>query len=450
MPLPPLKERHAVMIKNHEALSPEGAFTLEMWISPGKKMEGYSGAVLLDKKYVDDAGYKLSFGGGKDGEQRTLRADLGFGRKSVTWRSQRVKFKTGEWYHIAFTYDGTGTGQFFVDGQLAGRETFDGLGGIAPGKKDLSIGDRYGSNYHGFPGRIDQVRLSRGVLEFRPVRIERATDRSSFERMEKDVVLRYRVTNLQRAALKDATFSMEINAQKLKPKQLTELSPGAVRLISFPLDTRMRPDQYLVSATYATSGKDSFQVKENFPITIVPRKLANEYPVMMWGGGLTEQDRLIEIGFTHALGTRANYAKIWEAGKAVDPNTEKRMQVARQQLDQALARGLTFSSALAPAVYLRSDKMYQRVDREGKYFTGREDVCGLFPELQKYCYNVGVSMAKGYGDLPAFGGALLHTEVRGHSRPCFHKHDLKAFQVASGLKIPKEVVTQRGTDYDCP
>ncbi|NOX99514.1 MAG: LamG domain-containing protein, partial [Verrucomicrobia bacterium] len=444
---PVTDERHAVMVKNHADLSPEGAFSVEMWISPGKKMEGYSGAVLLDKKYVSDTDYKLSFGGGKTGEIRTLKVELGFGKKSATWNSDRVKFETGKWYHIAFTYDGEGTVQFLVNGQLSGGGTIGGLGSIAPGIKDLSIGDRYGSNYHGFPGRIDQVRLSKGILEFRPVRIQRVSDRSVFNRMEKEVELRYRITNLQRSSLKKSTFSMQLGAQKTKVMQVPELQSGKSQELAFPLDTRLRPDSYQVATIFSNKGKPAFQLKESFPVTLVARKLPNEFPVLMWGGGLQELDRMKKIGFTHALGPRANYGKIWQAGKAVDPDTKERQQETRGQLDRALAMGITFASQSAPATYLRNNKKYQRVDREGKVFKGREDICGLFPEIQKFCYNTGVSMARAYGDLPAFGGALLHTEVRGHSRPCFHQRDIEAFKAATGLAIPKEVITQRGVNY---
>ncbi len=444
---PVVDERHAMMVKSHKSLSPDGAFTAEMWINPGEKMEGYPGAVLLDKKYVSDKDYKFSFGGTKEGDRRTLRVELGFGRKSVTWRSDRTSFEIGKWRHVAFTYDGLGTVRFFVDGQDAGGGTVDGLGGIAPGTRDLSIGDRFGSLYHGFPGRIDQVRLSEGVLEFRPVHIERISDRSNFLRMEKDAELRFRVTNLQRRALQESVFTVTVGTQKSERHQLPELASGKFRDISFPLDTRMRPDRYQVTADFSAPGASAFQMEQSFPVSIVARKLPNEFPVVMWGGGLRELDRLKEIGFTHALGGRADYGKIWQAGEAVAPNAEERMRATRRDLDRALAKGLTFASQSAPAVYLRGNEKYQRVDREGKPFEGRPDVCALYPEIQKFCYNVGVSMAEGYGDLPAYGGALLHTEVRGHSRPCFHKHDLEAFRIASGLEIPAEAHSQRGVDY---
>jgi hypothetical protein len=75
-------------------------------------------------------------------------------------------------------------------------------------------------------------------------------------------------------------------------------------------------------------------------------------------------------------------------------------------------------------------------------------VCGLFAEMPEFCYNVGASVAKAYGNHPAMQSAMVHTEVRGHSRPCYHAHDRQAFKVATGLDdIPEGVKTQRGTPY---
>ena len=56
-------------------------------------------------------------------------------------------------------------------------------------------------------------------------------------------------------------------------------------------------------------------------------------------------------------------------------------------------------------------------------------------------------MGQTYGRFPAFGGALIHTEVRDHARPCFHAQDLDAFRQHAGFDIPKEVASSRGVDY---
>ncbi len=48
---------------------------------------------------------------------------------------------------------------------------------------------------------------------------------------------------------------------------------------------------------------------------------------------------------------------------------------------------------------------------------------------------------------PAFGAALIHTEVRDNADLCFHTHDFEAFRKASGIDIPPEVVSRSGVDY---
>ncbi len=448
---PVIDERHGMMVKNDPALTPAGAFTIEMWIKPGEGAKEYASSVLLDKKYIPTGhtDYILSINGSGTDSLRRLSMQMGFGHRSVNWHSDRVDFMIGKWSHIAFTYDGAGTGEFFINGQLKGSRREDGIGSLMPGSRPLSVGDRSGSNYRGFPGVIDQVRISNGVLEFRPVRIERITDRQTFARMEKDVALKFRVTNLKRLPLAKARLTFAIDTEAPVAVDVAALAVGASREIPFSLDTKMRPDSYRISARLTTLDKAPFSVGETFPVTIVPRKLPDEFPVLMWGSGLTEIERLKRIGFTHALGIRANYGKIFKAGKPAPANDSEKLQQTRRQLDAGFAAGITFASQSAPGTYLRPDPKYQRIGRDGKPYSGnREDICASIPEIKTFVHNVGVSLAESYGDLPAFGAALLHTEVRGHSRPCFHPHDRDAFKRASGgLEIPDEVVTQRGVDY---
>ncbi|HBL48440.1 MAG TPA: hypothetical protein DDZ90_34170, partial [Planctomycetaceae bacterium] len=83
-------------------------------------------------------------------------------------------------------YDGAGRGRFLVNGLPHGEKTVAGVGAITAGTRPLTIGDRNGSNYGGFPGLVDQVRISSGELEFRPVRFDRLTQRSCYIRMEQN------------------------------------------------------------------------------------------------------------------------------------------------------------------------------------------------------------------------------------------------------------------------
>lgn len=444
---PIIDKRHWAMVKDAPHLSPRGAFTLEMWIKPEKEIEKAGSVYLLDKKYVSDTDYQLVFNGAGRTGSRTLKAVLGFGNRSETWFSDPLQLEPETWYHVVFLYNGAGRGRFLINGIPWGEKTVTNVGAVAPGSRFLTIGDRNGSNYGGFPGLIDQVRISEGELEFRPVRFERISQRSCFVRMEPNRTLDFEVTNLQRTPLPEATVTWSLNGLVQGTSTLKNLAPGEPRTVAFPLNTALRPDQYELKAELTTGKTAGTTAEASFPIQIVSRPLPDRFPVVMWGANINEIDRLKEIGFTHATGFRANYSKIWQAGKPTLADNEEQVQIMREGLDRGLANGISFYAGLSPGAWLRSQEKLQRVDRDGTHHASREDVCPLFPQIKEFCYNVGVSVAETYGDYPAFDSALLHTEVRGHSRPCFHEHDRDAFRKFAGIDIPAEAGPPRGVDY---
>jgi hypothetical protein len=217
--------RHRAWVKCDPRLSPAGAFTLEMWIRPKPEWADYPDCFLLDKKYVAHDDYQLVLGASDAAGRRVLRACLGFGADSETWYSRPVRFEPGTWHHLAFTYDAKGTGAFFIDGVPYGSTTHAGRKQIGPGKHGLSIGDRIGSLYHGFPGHIDQVRICDGTREFRRVKLERISPRACFVRMESGVELRLAVTNLQSAPLGRSTVRFEADGMAANEVTLDGLAP---------------------------------------------------------------------------------------------------------------------------------------------------------------------------------------------------------------------------------
>ena len=176
---------HRAMVANHPQLTPAGGFTVEMWLRPKPELASdYPEAFLLDKKYVAHDDYQLILGAPAPDGTRVLRACLGFGQDSATWYSRPLRLEPGVWHHLAFTYDGAGTGSFLVDGAPWGEKRIAGRGAINPGKHGLSIGDRIGSYYHGFPGFLDQVRSVTACCEFRRVKLQLVSDRTCFVRRE--------------------------------------------------------------------------------------------------------------------------------------------------------------------------------------------------------------------------------------------------------------------------
>ncbi|MHC4399052.1 MAG: LamG-like jellyroll fold domain-containing protein [Planctomycetota bacterium] len=443
-------KRHRAAAKSHADLSPAGPFTLELYVKPKPELgSDYPDAFLLDKKYVAHHDYQLILGRPDRNGSRVLRACLGFGEDSSTWHSRPVRLEPDAWYHVAFTYDGAGTGSFFLDGVPWGSSKVDARKGISPGRHLLSIGDRIGSYYHGFPGYLDQVRISRGALEFRRAKFELASDRACFLRMEPDASLRFAVTNLQRGPLTGGIVSLALPSATEKKVAVPRLGPAETLTIDYPLNTRLRPDEYRLTARLAVEDPAPYESEESFAVRIVPRQPPHQFPVLMWGvyGSVTKEiERLERIGFTHVLGLGADTARIFEAKSPTEAADPEKVAQAKQMLDEALARGIRVAASLSPGAAMRSREALRRIDRNGKPYS-RDDVCGLFPELQELCHNVGASVVQTYGHFPAFEAAMIHTEVRDHANPCFHDHDRAAFRKAAGFDVPPEIAGRRGVDY---
>ena len=440
---------HGAKVKDHPALSPKGAFTLELWIKPKPELKDYPSAFLIDKKYVSHTDYQMILGpAGKHGNTRTLRVVLGYGADSATYTSDSAVYSAETWYHIAFTYDAAGNGRFYRDGSALGGTNHAGREAVAPGKRFLTIGDRNGSLYHGFPGFIDQVRISNGALEFRPAKFGLKSDRTTFIRME-EVSLEFTVTNMLRTKLEGGVCRFAAAETVETRIELPELEPGAVHTVPFRLDTSLRPGQYNIHARMELPGDTPYVSEERFPVTIVPRPLPHSMPVVMWGVGgidnvLDEMDTLKDIGFTHCLGCSANMGTIWDAGAPTTANTDEHVASAKKMLDSALARGFRVMIGLTPGRWAKSKKEFRRVDRNGE---AHEDVNGLFPEIQQFCYNAGASVAQTYGRFPALDGAMVHTEVRGASQTSFSEMDRRAFRDFAGYNIPDEVGIKNGLRY---
>ena len=123
-------------------------------------------------------------------------------------------------------------------------------------------------------------------------------------------------------------------------------------------------------------------------------------------------------------------------GAPTEADGPEAVAATRRALDDALARGLGICAALSPASRLEEMPGLARVDRQGKTLE-KTEVCALTPSLVPFCENVGASVAKTYGQFPAFEAALLDTEIRDGAQPCFHAYDRAAFKKATGLDVPR-------------
>ncbi len=433
-------KRHAAVTGPRPALSPKGAFSLEMWIRPKAEFTPELRCYLLDKKYVDHTDYQWQIMEDVGG-QRRMMVSLGFGSDSKAMHSEPLKLTTDMWHHVAFTYNGAGAGRFYHNGTAAGGTTYPGFGPVVTGTKPLSIGDRIGSNHGGFPGLIDEVRVCDGVLSFERVALQIASNRQVWRRMETARPVEILCTNLRRDTLKGAKLIVDFGGKK-EIFLLPDLGPGRLHTAKFNVNTALKAGKYALSARleagdYATEQATEFQ--------LVPRP-APRMPVIMWGGGAEEMDRMKDIGFTHFIGLRPDVMDTWTEKKPMLAGRPDVIAANRRDLDTALANGMEVVASISPGRDFAENPKYQRVDRTGKPYA-RKDLCASLPEFEPFFQNVGVSVARAYGDHPAFTTTLIDSEVRDASQPSFNPVDIENYRKFANAEIPAEVVFRSGVEW---
>jgi hypothetical protein len=434
--------RHAALSGPKPALSPKGAFTLEMWIRPKPDWTPSQRAYLLDKKYVDHNDYAWQVTEADKAGARRFFVTLGFGGESKVIHSDPVKLQPA-WQHAAFVYDGAGEGTFFLNGSRIGGMKLTGYGAVTPGVKALSIGDRLGSNYGGFPGYIDEVRICEGALKFERASLVITSSRSVWRRMETGVKpLEIVCTNLRREKVAGARLRLSC-AGKDEEFILPDIKPGGRHTATHLPDTTLKPGLYTLKVRFESAG---YTTEQTSTYEIVPRP-APRMPVVMWGAGGDEIARLKDIGFTHFIGLRdAGSAEMWLRKRELPPGKPEDIARTTNVLDDALRNGLEVVASLSPSEVLKSDPKNLRVDRSGKVYE-RQDICASLPEFAPFFQTMGQSIAKTYGSHPAFTSALINTEVRDHNAPSFNPVDVEGYRKFANADIPSEVVHKWGVDY---
>lgn len=430
-------KRHAALVS---VLPVKGAFTLEMWIKPKAEFKPELRCFLLDKKYVDHTDYQWQIGEADKGGLRRMWVTLGFGAESRQIYSLPLKLGE-EWQHVAFTYDGAGEGKFYRNGTAAGGAKLEGFGAVVPGKKELSLGDRLGSNYGGFPGLIDEVRICDGVLSFERVAMQIVASRAVWKRMETARPIDIVVTNLKRDTMKAATLKASLGG-KTEDFIVPDLAAGKSFTAKFSLNTALKPAAYELRARFETG---DYATEQSTKLQIVGR-MPPRMPVIMWGAGGDEIPRLKDLGFTHFIGLGADYGTMWENRAIAPPAKPEVIAKNRAILDSALANGLEVVASLSPSRVLESDPKNLRIGRDGKPYT-RQDICASMPDFAPFFQVVGMSAGKAYGDHPAFATALIDTEVRDSSQVSFNAVDVEAYKKFANTDIPAEVSAKWGVEW---
>lgn len=449
---PHADKHHALVVGPHPSLSPVGAFTLEMWVHPTAEFPNASLVYLLDKKYASHSDYQWQLLPPTANGSRSMVVHLGFGKDSESFATEPLSFPVDTWQHLAITYDGRGTVRFFKNGSSVGNVTRLGRLGIESGPLPLCIGDRTGSHYGGFPGVLDEVRLTTGAREFSPARISFDISRRAWVRREPAPSVKITISNLLEQPLERGVLVWRVPGQPAEKIELPLIPPRETHVLGRLFDTALRPDIYDLRARLEIPGEDPVVLEDQLLLTLVGRPLPDQFPVLMWGIGSAgefsrELPRLQRLGFTHALGMSADVGAVWKAQSPVaPPSSDAAFQANRQMLDLALANRFGIAAQLYPGYFLKQQPDLRRVNREGQPLA-RTDANASLPGLLEFCENVGSSLARTYGDHPALVAALVNSEVRDDAEISFSSADLAAARRALGFEIPDLVTTKWGVPW---
>lgn len=446
---PSMSKRRGLLVPDSPDFSPAGAFSVEMWIKPNEQWGQDKRAHLIDNMYASSDGWQWLIQGSDRSGARSFSLNLGFGSEIEHYQSQPRQLQSGRWHHIAATYDGAGGATFFLDGMHIGGSTAEGRKSISPPKKrQLSVGDRAGSNYAAFPGLIDEVRILHGARQYQPLSVHTQSDRRVFIRMEPRPEVRVHVVNHLRTERKGVALKLSLGAAVEQRIEVPPIGPLGEQVVSFAIDTALRPDLYPLGIALE-GGESAGALGEALPIRIVARPDPRRMPVILWGLGGTrgvvdEIPRLKRLGFTHCLGLSVDLGEIWNAGK---PLTMSVSEDAARMLDEALAHDISIAMHMSPGRWAR-DKAgdFHRVNPSGKPYA-KSDVNPLHPRILQFARNVGETAARTYGSFPAFGAALVESEVRGESQLSFSDLDREAYKKAAGREIPNDLTSKAGLQY---
>ncbi|MBK8482584.1 MAG: hypothetical protein IPL40_15700 [Proteobacteria bacterium] len=442
-------------------LTPAGAFTLEAWfaLAPGADAEAATTAMILDNKYyhyesqLPEANHGYAFFLARDRETWIPTAMLGYGADSESFLGSASRLEPGTWHHLAFSYDGHGVGRFYLDGVEGPKTSHAGRAALSPARYGLVVGDRVGSCYVGFPGTLDQVRVSRHALSFHHDRLVTkvaAGQRSVYRRMEGNASLEFVVAaEFGDPSLVLTEVKLELALGPIrKVFVLPDLTSTGSHSLSVPIDTSLRPGSYqLALRTSARANEQSVSEEISHALQIVARPLAGVMPVILWGSG--DLDAVAELGFTHSFGPAlVDYQAVWDAGAPQPTRVANETAV----LDQHLAKGIGVVTDLSPGYWLNYTApeairaAVKRVDRDGRPYD-EVGANAALPEAQTFAWNVGASLAQGQSAHPALQALLINTEMADSSSVSFSKYDKDAFSRHAGFPIPSQVSQKTGVRY---
>ncbi len=269
--------------------------------------------------------------------------------------------------------------------------------------------------------------------------------RTVFQRMEAGAALNCQVTNALAGPVTNLRLSASAGDFPLPAVLPADCLPGGGALaVAIPLDTSWKPGQYRITFRLAgAAASGPVAAEAGTAMTIVRRPLPQVMPIVLWGPYSWEMGKVKAAGFNHCMFIARVDGQVWRARAPLAVNAD----MTAAALDNFLVNGIRAIATVNPGRFLQADaklmKLYQRLDRNGQPYR-RVNLCGLFPEAQEFCGNVGASVARSCGGHPAFLGADINNEIRDDTELCFHPHDLAAYQAYAGREIPAAAVHKSG------
>lgn len=164
--------------RSHD-LTPKTALTMEAWVKPAEfPFPNYQTIVRKDGSYA------LRFG------DRSVAFVLWLSKEPTVLASRKTDWHTGEWYHLAATYDGARM-RLYINGSEDANSPLPASGRIRPSGPTCFIGSCGGK--WPFRGTIDEVRIWRRALSSDEVRTAFQAGRRALAAARATTVKRRRV-----------------------------------------------------------------------------------------------------------------------------------------------------------------------------------------------------------------------------------------------------------------
>lgn len=231
---------------------------------------------------------------------------------------------------------------------------------------------------------------------------------SVFARNQEPAQARLVLVNLGMEDYSDMEIQVGFAGEDPRTIRLARLLPQGEAALQVPLDARLRPGKYELSAELGGERVE----KE---IEIVPALPTERMPVLMWG--TMQPDAAAEAGFT--------------AAEQADPEDSLRVGL------EALRRASYWSGIV---------DRHPEVDREGQRHA-RSAPIGHHPEVQANMTHRTARTVEAWQDYPSWRWLNVNPERRGHSDVSFDEFSREAFREFAGVDIPDEIEGKTGFNW---